>query len=100
MTSPTPPHSHRRPSPDWIFRAHTGDAALKPFEGLFGDPLAGTMLAEADLRHITHRLRRFEGIAGMRHDFFVELSRSRPTTKPHDVSSLRADAGRAMGEQP
>jgi len=28
----------------------------------------------------------------MRHDFFVELSRSRPTTKPRDVSSLRADA--------
>ena len=28
----------------------------------------------------------------MRHDFFVQLSRSRPTTKPRDVSSLRADA--------
>ncbi len=28
----------------------------------------------------------------MRHDFFVELSRSRPTRKPRDVSSLRADA--------
>jgi len=36
----------------------------------------------------------------MRRDFFVELSRSRPTAKPRDVSSLGLTRGRAMGDQP
>ena len=33
----------------------------------------------------------------MRRDFFVELSRSRPTAKPRDVSSLGLTRGRGDG---
>jgi hypothetical protein len=45
---PTPHQtSRRRPSPNWIFRAITGDAALKPFDNLFRDPLAGVGASRA-----------------------------------------------------
>ncbi len=66
-------HSHRRPSPDWIFRAITGDAALKPFDNLFGDPSASTAMPEGELRHVLRRAQRLAqhgrhppGVAGIR----------------------------------
>jgi hypothetical protein len=46
---------------------------VKPFEGLFGDPSAGTTLAEADLRRVMRRAQRLvgrgvqpAGVAGIR----------------------------------